>query len=169
VKQPDGSFEVGGIPPGPQRRFDVDGLPDGWGVKAVRYQGRDITDGGIDIGVNQDLNGLEIVVSTETADLAGTVIDANGVAVGDYVAVLFSDNPARWAPGRSVMSARPDQNGRFTMRRLRPGNYFAVALEYLEDGAEYDPEVLATLREAATRLTVADGDKKTVQLRIVVQ
>ena len=160
---------MGGIPPGPQRRFDVLDLPGGWGVKSVRYQGRDITDVGADIEANQNPVGIEIVVSNETTDVAGIVNDANGQPVDDYVVVVFSDNPARWAPGRSVMSARPDQNGRFTLRDLRPGNYFAVALEYLENGAEYDPEVLGALREAATRLTLADGEKKTITLRMVTQ
>ncbi len=169
VKDRDGSFDVGSIPPGPRRRFYVADLPGGWGVKSVRCQGRDITDGGIDIGPNQNLSGIEIVVSNENADLGGTVTDANGQPVDDYVVVVFSDSPSRWAPGRSVMSARPDQTGRFTMRDLRPGNYFAVALEYLETGAEYDPEVLGPLREVATPLKLADGEKKTIQLRIVTQ
>ncbi len=164
--QSDGSFEIRGIPPGRARRFGVD-APTGWGVKAVRWRGRDITDGGMDIAANQHLDGIEVVLSNKQAEVSGTVTDANGQTMDDYVVVVFSDNPARWAPGRSVMSARPDQNGRFRMRDLRPGSYFAVALEYLEDTAEYDPEVLGALRDSATRLTLGDGEKKTVQLRLM--
>ena len=164
--QPDGSFTARGIMPGPARAFIVPDLPAGWGVESVRYQGRDITDGGIDVGAN-DLNGIDIVVSNRAASLNGTVTDSDGQVVSDYAVVVFSDIPARWAPGRSVVKARPDQNGGFSVSDLRPGTYFAVALEYLADGDEYDPEVLSSLREVAMRLTLGDGEKKTIQLRMI--
>jgi hypothetical protein len=168
LPQPDGSFDARGLPQGPARTFVLPDLPAGWGIDTVRYQGRDITDGGIDVGTS-DLNGIDIVVSNRTAALAGTVTDADGRTASDYVVVVFSDIPARWARGRSVIKARPDQDGGFSITDLRPGNYFAVALEYLADYDEYDPEVLSGLREVATRLTLGNGEKKTIQLRLFTQ
>src|SRR5690242_21588188 len=45
------------------------------------------------------------------------------------------DDDGRWLEdSRYVRSARPDQQGTFQIKGLPPGDYLAVALEYVEDG-----------------------------------
>jgi hypothetical protein len=42
-----------------------------------------------------------------------------------------------------------------------------VAVDYLEQGEQQDAEFLAKLRPKASRLALADGEKKTVALTLV--
>jgi hypothetical protein len=165
--QPDWSFTLRGIPPGPLRRFGVTDPPAGWRVGAVYCGGRDITDTGIDIAANQNLSGIEIVLTNRTTELTGVVTDADGQKTTDCTVVVFSEDSTRWVPGsQSLRAGRPDQNGRVIVRDLRPGGYFVIALDYLQQGDEYDPEVLRALQTSATRFTLKDGEKKSLELRI---
>jgi hypothetical protein len=54
---------------------------------------------------------------------------------------------------------------RCTVATLPAGEYLAVALEYVEPGQETDPEFLERIADSATRVTLAEGEKKTVTLR----
>ena len=47
---------------------------------------------------------------------------------------------------RHIKTTRPNQDGTFLVSGLPPGDYFAVALEYLEPGDEQDPELLEKWR-----------------------
>jgi hypothetical protein len=53
-----------------------------------------------------------------------------------------------------VRTARPDQQGRCELVGLPPGNYFTVALDYVQDGMWNDPECLAGVRRSAQKLTL---------------
>jgi hypothetical protein len=60
--------------------------------------------------------------------------------------------------------ARPDQQGRYEIRGLPPGEYLAVALDYIQDGHWNDPEFLSELRTRAERFTIADGEARQMDL-----
>jgi hypothetical protein len=88
--------------------------------------------------------------------------------VNDYTVVVFSDDPQRWtAPNtRHVAGSRPDQAGRFQLKQLPPGSYYAIAVDYLPQGEWGDPEVLDRLKDKATRFTLEEGETKTLDLRM---
>jgi hypothetical protein len=67
---------------------------------------------------------------------------------------------------RYVTATRQDQEGRFKVRNLPAGDYYAIAVEYLAQGEWGDPDVLDRLKSRATRLSIADGESKTIQLRM---
>jgi hypothetical protein len=147
----------------------VNGLPQGWTLKSVTIGGVDVTDTPLEFRPNQEIRGAQIVVTNRVIQLSGTAVGADGKPARDYTAVLFPDDESKWtAPSRFIWSARPDQEGKFEMRGL-PANsrYLAVAVDYLEDGEANDPEFLASVRDRATPLAVADGDTKAIQLRFV--
>jgi protocatechuate 3,4-dioxygenase beta subunit len=164
---PNWTFEVRGIAPGTARRFGVTGLPAGWDVAAVRCAGTDITDTGMDVGSNQRLTEIEIVLTDRSTELTGTATDADGRPVADYTVVVFSEDRTKWVwRSKSLSRAAADQDGRFAITGLRPGAYFAAAVDYLEEGREYDPDVLDRLRAGATRVTLQAGDKKTIKVAL---
>ena len=163
--RPDWSFVVDGVTPGEARRLTVGGLPPAWTLQAVRYQGRDVTDTGLTIPAHQALAGLEITLTNRMTEVSGNVKDRDGQPVTDYTVLLFPEDSAKWTEeSRWVTTARPDQNGRFTVRGLPGGKYFAVAVEFLEPGDSSDPEVLRALQSAAIKLALADGERKTVEV-----
>jgi len=61
---------------------------------------------------------------------------------------------------------RPDQDGRFKVRNLPPGTYYAVALEYVEPGESSDPEFLEKIRDRASRFSLNDGETKVLDLKL---
>ena len=61
------------------------------------------------------------------------VQDDRGRPLTDYAVVAFSPDSSKWGyQTRFVRSARPNQDGRFDLEGLPPGDYLVAALEYLE-------------------------------------
>jgi hypothetical protein len=163
---PEWTFALRGIAPGPSRRFTVMDLPQAWRVAGVFCKGRDITDG-TDVTPGQNLSDVEIWLTNTTTEITCLVTDADGRQTTDFTVVIFSEDASRWVEGsRSVVSVRPDQNGGVTVRNLRAGGYFVIALDYLQEGDEYDPDVLRGLQVSATRITIKDGETKSLDLHV---
>ena len=162
---PDLTFEITGL--AERQTFRTGMLPEGWFLKAVTHDGVDITDAGYDFRPGQRVSGIEILLTRRATTLSGTVQDDRGGPVGDYTVVAFSTNASRWGyQTRFVRSARPDQDGRFTIRALPPDEYFVVALEYVETGQEFDPEQLDLWKALAATTNLREGDTKTVSLKL---
>jgi len=98
------------------------------------------------------------------------VVDARDKPVSDYVVAAFSADSARWGyQTRYVRTARPNQEGRFSVTGLPPDDYFVVALDYVENGEESDPEQLDKWKSLATRITLAEGENKSLNLKLSSQ
>ena len=137
--------------------FRIGKLPPGWVLKAVMLDGRDLTDTPLALEGTEDIRGLQIVVSNRTTEVSGSVADAKGRPVPEQ-RVVFADDATKWTwPSRFVATSRPAQDGRFRFSNLPAGTYLAVAVQYLEDGQEQDPEFLEAVRARATRFTLAEG------------
>ena len=162
----DGAFELGGL--SGTRILRAVNLPPGWTLKSVRVNGADVTDNGIEFKAGEALTGVEVVLTSKLTDVKGTVKGAGALPAKDYTLVVFSDEPQRWsAPNsRYIASARPDQEGRFQVKSLPPGGYYAVAVDYLAQGEWNDPEVLDRLKTKATKFTLDEGETKTLELRM---
>jgi hypothetical protein len=81
--------------------------------------------------------------------------------------VIFSADPDKWAGLTSkIASSRLDQQGRFTLKGLRAGRYLAIALDYLEEGEEHDPDLLKEWARFATSFTLGDGESRTLDLKV---
>jgi hypothetical protein len=65
-----------------------------------------------------------------------------------------------------VAGVRPDQDGRYHVRNLPAGSYFAVAVDYLPQGEWFDPELLDRLKLKADRFSLGEGESKTLDLKV---
>jgi hypothetical protein len=138
-----------------------------WRLKAVRLNGADVTDSGIEFKPNEDVSGIEIEITTKTTEISGLVMNSRGEASKDYTVVVFARDQERWTgPTRFISTGRPDQDGRFKIRGLPPAQYFAVALDYVEPGDSNDPEFLDRIKSKASTLSLGEGETKTVDLKL---
>jgi len=145
----------------------VTGLPPGWALKAVRQRGTDVTDSGIEVRPDEDVDDIEVELTNRVTDVSGVVTSGRGDAVKDYSVVLFARDPARWAPpSRHVRVSRPDQEGRFKIGGLPPGEYLAVAVDYVEPGEANDPEFLDRVQRRATGFSLGEGESKGLDLKL---
>ena len=82
---------------------------------------------------------------------------------------MFARDPQRWTnASRYLGGGRPDQDGRFKVRNLPPGDYYAIALDYVEPGAGTDPEFLEKIRNQATTFSITEGAVKPLDLKLTV-
>jgi hypothetical protein len=140
-------------------------LPEGWAVKRVHHGITDYTDAPLEIRV--DVEGVELLLTQDLTTVTGRVTDDRGRTVTDALVVVLADDPERWgARSRFVQTARPDQNGLFTVRALPAARYVAVAVDYLEAGEETNPDMLAQLRQMGERFTLADGESRNLTLEV---
>jgi protocatechuate 3,4-dioxygenase beta subunit len=157
----DGTFEVRGLAGIAVARAEA---PAPWAMKRITWNGRDVTDEPFDFRAG-DVDGVEIVLSTRLASVTGIAVDGTA-PVADYSVIVFAQDPSRWTfPSRVVASARSTQEGRFAIGGLPPGDYFAVAVRYVQGLEWQDPQFLDAMRAHAVRLTLADGQSHTITLR----
>lgn len=143
----------------------VVGAP-GWMLKSVTRDGKDITDQPVDFNQG-DVNGVEITLTSNAASVTGTVTEANRPAT-DCVVLLFSEDSAKWTfPSRYMFAARPDAKGVFTASGLLAGNYLAIAVPPGQGEEWQNPATLEGYRALATSVTLPEGGKASVALRVI--
>jgi len=126
-----------------------------------------VTDAGIEFKPNEDISGVEVELTNKVTTISGTVKTSRGEPSKDYTAVVFAQDKEKWTGNMRYQSAaRPDQEGRFKISGLPPGEYYIVAVDRLEPGQSSDPEFLERVRTKASSLSLREGDTKNVDLRL---
>jgi uncharacterized protein (DUF2141 family) len=161
-----GAFEIDSLVGG--RTFRLMNMPKGWYFKQLTREGVDITEKGYDFKPGDSVEGFELVLTTRTQTVTGTVANAKGELAKEYTVVVFSEDPQRWSAvdTRWVHSARPDQQGQFKIADLPAGAYLAVAVEYVPQGEWRDPVWLERASKSATKFTLDEGGTATVALKL---
>jgi hypothetical protein len=165
----DRQFTLDGLAAGPHL-VRTQGSPRGWILKAVLVDGRDVIDTPLDIRSGQRVSGVTLVFTDNLSEVSGTVTDESGNPMTEYTVLAFPSDPTYWRPmARQIMTARPDQNGRFQIRGLPSGDYFLTAVDPTEPGEWFEPSFLERHRAGAARVRVGDGDMKTQDFRIAIR
>jgi hypothetical protein len=142
-------------------------VPPRWFLKSVTLNGENITDVPLDVSAIADGSTLEIVVTDKQTTLAGTVRDGRGQQMIDYTVTVFPEQVREGAlSARYTRVVRPDQQGRFEIRGLPPGNYLAAAVESLEQGGHWDPAFRKHIEPSAKRFRLTEGQSATIELTL---
>jgi hypothetical protein len=142
--------------------------PTGWMLKEIRQSDRDITDEPIEMKSGERLSDVEVVVTNRPTRLSGAVTDEKGAPTSDATVLVFATQPEKWFDrSRWVRAVRPDQEGRYDVAGLPPGEYLAVAFDYVQDGVWNDPEHLATLARYGQKIMIQPEGSLDVPLRVV--
>ena len=151
----DGTFEITDVKEG-SYAISVRGPEEGWYTKSVRLGSDDVLANGLQVEKGSSGATLEIVVSSGTALLEGSVTEDDKPAIGARVRlVLDPETPYNRMRFRSVIT---DQNGHFSLQ-IAPGKYQVVAKSRSLSGgaaASSDPRTV----------NLSEHDRKTIQLTI---
>jgi hypothetical protein len=137
-------------------------------MKRVVANGRDVTESSFELAAGASATVVEMTLTNRPTTLTGVVRrDAKAPTADDYTVVVFGDDPAQWREGsRRVLVARPDQHAAYKLTGLPPGRYRAIAVEYLDDGEQWNPEFLGWARSRAARVELEDGATVTLNLAL---
>ncbi len=148
--------------------FDISvfGLPEGFYLKSVRLGEQDVTESGVDFSQGGAAGKITLVINPNGGQIDGAVQNAKGDAAIGATVTLIPDADHR-AISWLYKTANTDQNGRFTMKGMRPGEYKVYAWEDIEPGAWQDPDFVKPHESAGEAVSVKESSHATVQLKLV--
>jgi hypothetical protein len=164
LEAPEGQMVIGAV----TRVPGATGAP--WVVKSVSHNSTDITDEGLNLVAGQQFDDVEIVLTNRVQAVSGLITDAQGQMVTDATVMIFAQDRARWGGvSRYQAIARPDQNGRYSVRTLPPGEYYAVAVQYADPARRGgDPTYYEQFVPDAVGFTLREAESRALDLKLVV-
>ena len=153
----DGSFRFDDVADG-SYALHVSGMEQGWFVKSGRLGAEDVYQKGLQVERANAGGSLEIVLSSASAQLEGSVTDHDKPVVGALVRAR-PDPETAYNRNRS-RDTSTDQNGHFSFDILPPGKYRVVAKL-----PSATPEVPAISSEPKV-VTLNERDHQAVQLTL---
>jgi len=168
----DWTFEIAGI--SGARKLRLINPPGGWALKAIFLNGADVTDRTFTLGrQDQSVRDLQVVLTNQVTAIEGMVADERGRAVRDCVVIAVpTDREARSYPSRFLDHSLCQRDGSFVIRGLPPAEYLVAAIvrrsNQLADEWQ-DPELLESLTPGATRIVLSEGQKVSVNPRLLAR
>jgi hypothetical protein len=165
---PDLTFEADGASSGQYRlTSNVPPAANGWALRSAVVNGVDSLDVPFEIRAGQIVSGAVVTFTDHPTELSGTLQTSAGVPTSNYFIIVFSADKTQWAPlSRRIVMARPASTGKYLVRNLPPGDYFVAAVTDIEFNAWYDTALLEAMIDASTRITLGEGTKKVLDLKI---
>jgi len=158
----DGSFAVENVSSG-EYRVSAFPMPTNGYIKSARLGNTDVLQESVSISGNVS-GPLEVVLSTNAAQVDGSVVDKDQNPVRGIQAVLIPDRRDRRDLYKTVTT---DQNGRFSFRNVAPGDYRLFAWEDLEQFAYNDPEILRRYEQLGNPLKISESARLTVEAKMI--
>jgi protocatechuate 3,4-dioxygenase beta subunit len=142
----------------------VQDSPSGWMFKSATADGRDVTD--VPMHVVADTMNVVVTFTDRWSGLRGFVQNRHGRDSGAAVLVFPTDSET-WASSgvnpRRVRSVRPNKSGEYSLN-LPPGEYYVIAVPDAQTADWQDPAFLQSASRAATRVRIADGERRSQDL-----
>lgn len=143
----------------------VMGLPEGTYVKQVRAGDADVLENGIDLSQASSAPAVEILLGSKAATIEGIVRHEDKPWPGASITLL----PEPLRPDRVRFQQKigsSDQNGRFTLKGIAPGEYRLYAWEEYVPVAELEPEQLKAYEGYAVKIKLAEGAQEQVEVKL---
>lgn len=151
--------------PGGRYYVRVPNSPSGWMFKSATADGRDVADTAMTIAA--DALNVIVTFTDRWSGLGGFVQNRRGADSTAAVLVFPTDSDS-WASSganqRRVRTIRTGKNGEYSVN-LPPGDYYAIAVSDQQTADWQDPAFLDAASRAASRVTIAEGERKTLDLR----
>jgi hypothetical protein len=166
----EGLFTTVGVPAGSY--YAVTAVaPPGWRLRSVEYNGRNVAAEPLTLD-GADVSGVVVTFTDKQTSITGSVTDSTGAPDTAADVIVFPADSQNWKRGLlnswTAKLTGTTKVGTYEVTGIPAGDYFVVAVNTtLTDGWQ-DPAFLARLQNVATRVFVAEGEKKTVALKTAV-
>jgi hypothetical protein len=165
------SFKLAGVTPG---RYSLelstaDGPAvslNGWWLKSASIGGRDAAEATIELSTS-NISDAVVVLTRSVASISGAVLDAGGAPAMNEWVVVFPADRGLWTPkSRRCNGTMTPASGRYQIGPLPAGDYFIATARGLEYRDWFNPAVLDRLSAGAVRVTLTEGEQKSLDLRV---
>ena len=160
--KPDGTFVIPEVTPDV---YEVRvGAPQGFYVKSIRLGDAEAPDGRIDLA--QGSGPVTVLLATDVGEVEGSVKKANGdAAVRVRVTLIaYGSHLSRIDLSRSGFT---DEQGKFHLRNVAPGEYRAFAWEDVTIGAPQDPDFRKPFEKQSVAVKMEPNGHETVELTAI--
>jgi hypothetical protein len=157
----DRSIRFENLPLG-RKRINLQGLDGGHYLKDIRIQGRSVP-GNIFDWTGEGV--LEVVIDNKPSRVGGRIIDANNQGIAQAQVFLVSVPSFAEDIFYSVVRATSDDNGRFNLTGVAPGEYHILAISQGDADEIERPKVLERLLSKAESLTVSSRSSVDLSLK----
>ena len=164
-----GAFKTYGMAAG-RYTVRVSGIPQGWTLRSVTTDGRDISEVPIDLR-SADVTNVVVTFTDRSTTLTGTARGSSGNADPDAVVVVLPADSPGWSEyglnPRRVRSTRAGRNGAYTLSGLPPGEYHVAAIHDDTFPQWQDPRVLEEIARSGSLVRLAEGDTRTQDVKTI--
>ena len=165
--QPDGTFALTPLAPGLYRLAASSPVQPGWAARSLRVGNDDLFDGPVLIRPGTSIADVVLSYTDGPTELSGILQTPAGDPTADYFIVVFAADRKFWTTlNRRQTMARPASDGRYSVSNLPPGEYLVAAVTDVEQGSWFDPAFLEQLLPAAVRVTLAEAERRVLDLKI---
>jgi hypothetical protein len=155
---------------GPLRTLNPVDVPPAWQnayVKSMRMGDVDVLTGGIRLERQTDTP-LQIVIGVNPGTLEGQVMNEVRQPIGGAYVTLFANNPADRLYRTDMFKVTgTDNQGRFRLQGLPPGEYRVFAWENVERGTWLDSTFLKLHEERGMTIQIEEGKVQSATLPII--
>ena len=136
-------------------------------VKSIRLAATDILNDGLH--VDQSIDGeIQLIISSNGGVLEGQVEDPGRGPLANATVVIVPEGAAR-ARADLFKIVHSDQDGRYSIHGITPGDYRIFAWDRVEDGIWFAPTFMQTSGGAGRRVTLNEGPNPPMNFRVVRQ
>jgi len=160
---PDGTFRIDNVMPG-EFRLQLGTLRPAFYIKEARFGTEDILARPFQFSGNES-GSLEIILSPNVGSIEGAVTN-NRLAPAAGVQVVLVPDKARHRI-ELFRAVTTNQNGRFSITNLSPGDYKLYAWEAIELYRWFDADALKAFEQFATPVRVRESSRQTVDARLI--
>jgi hypothetical protein len=150
----DRTFSIQGVAPG---QYHVSVTAPGLWLKSATLEGKETLDTGIRVSGEAPL-AVAVTLSESSATIMGSVETPGGKPAPGRILTLIPD-PAMPERPWLYKEFPADQNGRFAIPDVSPGDYRLYAWDSIERGEEFDSEFLKPYMSRGTSFTIKDNEE----------
>jgi len=132
-------------------------------IKSLTWKGKDLLRELLEVGVETDIEGVEIVLSRLVAHFDIRVRNARGEPVRDVSLTLVPSDPARWIRQETQLFETTDSNGRCTIVGA-PGEYLVFILPAGVQSSTLQKKEIEERAAEAQRVSLKQGERRTFEL-----